>query len=186
MPEQGVKPEVLTARRLGSSDLERVRLWRNSEHVRMQMASKNIISESEQREWFAEISGTQNEYFVYSYFGEDVGLLSMKPGVQDGFFEPGIYCGEKKFLDHQVNFFAAVWLYDYAFLRCQMEMASAQVLSTNLPALRLNKFLGFVEGAQQPGKFVALNLSRERYLTQRERFLRFTPRWSPPVEPHNQ
>ena len=186
MPAQGLKPEVLTARRLGSSDIERVRLWRNSRHVRMQMASNNIISESEQREWFAEIRGTPNEYFVYSYFGEDVGLLSMKPGVQDGSFEPGIYCGEKKFLDHQVNFFAAVWLYDYAFLRCQMENAFARVLGTNLPALRLNKFLGFEESAQQTGNFVTLNLSKERYVTQRERFRRFTPRWTPPIEPHDQ
>jgi len=185
MPPQTPKPEVLSVRRLDSLDIERVRLWRNSEHVRNQMASQEVISESDQLKWFTAIARTKDEYFIYSHFQDDVGLLSIKPGTQDKSFEPGIYCGELKFLNHEVNFYASLWLYDYAFSHCQMEVAVARVLSTNVPALRLNKFLGFVENSEQTENFLTLILRKENYLTRREKLERFVPKWAQTVALHH-
>lgn len=154
---------MLSVRPLGEEDLNQVLIWRNSDHVRNEMLSQAVISEADHLNWWAQTRETLEEHFIYTYVGEDVGLLSMKPRVEERTFEAGIYCGEQKFLGHFINFSALVWLYDYAFLRKGMFSAYSQVRAENLRALRLNTFLGFIKHSEDtPGIFL-LKLEKATY-----------------------
>lgn len=87
----------------------------------------------------------------------------MKPLDNEKSFEAGIFCGKEEYLGHVVNFFALLWLYDYAFLTREMLTAHAHVRSENSRALRINLFLGFVPQSECGDGVVVLKLDRSVY-----------------------
>lgn len=154
-------------RPLVASDIEKVRVWRNSDHVRTQMIFREIISESQQIDWFRRAQLRGEEHFIYSFRGHDVGLLSLKPASSGTSFEGGIFCGEKSFLGDPLNLHAVLWLYDLAFGKREMKIATIQVLASNSTAMRLNQFIGFREISRDSRGVVTFQLDREQYVLQR-------------------
>ena len=170
MPAPESEVDRLSVRPLREEDLNKVRIWRNSDHVRKEMIFQEIISHTDQLEWWARTREAEEEHFIYSCDGEDVGLLSMKPRDEERTFEAGIFCGEERFLGHFVNFSALIWLYDYAFLAREMLTAYGQVRAENQRALRINTFLGFAKHSEETSGIFLLKLEKARYIKRMEKF----------------
>ena len=154
-------------RSLEFSDIQLVRSWRNSDHIRLKMIDQRVISRSEQVAWFRGLSPVGVHYFIYSLGEVDVGMLSINQVDNSLEFEAGIFCGDKSFLGHWINLSAAFGLYDYAFSSLGMESAFAQVLVDNSAAVRLNSFLGYQTSSISAEGVLHLRLSREDYLKKR-------------------
>src|SRR3989338_5748636 len=82
---------------LKEKDLEVVRRWRNQDHVKRWMFSKNYISEEDQRLWF--FSRKNREDFIFSFKEEQVGLIDLFDiDISLSYCKFGFYIGEKKYM----------------------------------------------------------------------------------------
>jgi UDP-4-amino-4,6-dideoxy-N-acetyl-beta-L-altrosamine N-acetyltransferase len=65
-------------RDLKESDIEKVRLWRNSDEVSKYMYTSEKISTEQQINWFNRVKDDQtSKYWVIEYDGKDLGLASL-------------------------------------------------------------------------------------------------------------
>lgn len=155
-------------------DIQLLRYWRNLDHVRHRMVMTNYIERDRQRKWFESLSNELDRYFIFSLDAKDIGCVTLtKINFAEKIFEGGIYCGDKNFLNHWVNIWACVKLYNYAFFDLKLETAYATILKDNKTALSLNKSIGykFVEDADQNiGRF---KLTRSEYVVASDKIKRY-------------
>ncbi len=65
-------------RLLEKGDIERVRIWRNSENVSTYMYSDGYITEEQQLEWFEKIKNNENcIYWLIEFDAKPIGLASI-------------------------------------------------------------------------------------------------------------
>lgn len=139
-------------------DIQLLRYWRNLDHVRRRMVMTNYIERDMQRKWFEGLNNDQVRYFIFSLDSKDIGCVNLtKINFREKTFEGGIFCGDASYLNHWVNIWACVKLYNFAFFDLGLDKSYANILKDNNPALSLNKSLGykFIEdGEQNIGRFV--------------------------------
>lgn len=161
-------------RAIDLDDIQLLRYWRNLDHVRRCMVMKNNIERDEQRNWFDGLNNDLVRYFIFSLDSNDIGCVNLtKINVIEKTFEGGIFCGDASYLNHWVNIWACIKLYNFAFFKFSLEKSFATVLKTNKSALSLNKALGyaFVEDIEQDiGRFV---LTRTEYIRASEKIQRY-------------
>lgn len=88
-------------------------------------------------------------------------------------FEGGIFCGDAAYLNHWINIWACIKIYNFAFFELNLEKSFATILKDNKSALSLNKSLGykFIEDTvRNIGRFV---LIRNDYILASERIRRY-------------
>jgi UDP-4-amino-4,6-dideoxy-N-acetyl-beta-L-altrosamine N-acetyltransferase len=155
-------------------DIQLLRYWRNLDHVRNRMVMTNFIERDGQRKWFEGLNNDLVRYFIFSLDSKDIGCVNLtKINYVEKTFEGGVFCGDSSYLNHWVNIWACVSLYNYAFFELGLEKSYATILKDNRPALSLNKSLGykFIEDAEQNiGRFV---LTRNDYVSASEKIQRY-------------
>ena len=65
-------------KRLEEQDIEMVRLWRNSEHVKQYMEFKDYITIEMQKKWFNSLNQSQDYFFIIYHHNYPVGLTEIK------------------------------------------------------------------------------------------------------------
>jgi len=131
-------------RLIDSDDIQLLRYWRNLDHVSQRMVCKNHIDRDGQRKWFAQLNKNTFKYFIFSIGMKDIGCVSLTKIDADGkLFEGGILCGDAHYLNHWINVWACIKIYDHAFFDLKLDTANATILTDNKAALSLNKSLGY-------------------------------------------
>jgi len=155
-------------------DIQLLRFWRNLDHVRSRMVMTNCIERDGQRKWFDGLDPKLVRYFIFSLDSKDVGCVNLtKINFEEKTFEGGIFCGDAVFLNHWINIWACIKIYNYAFYDLKLETSFATILMDNKPALSLNKSLGykFIEDTEQNiGRF---ELTRKDYLIASDKIQRY-------------
>ena len=149
-------------------DIQLLRFWRNSSHVRQHMGDRSLISFEEQIRWYQNIDSQVEKRLIYGVANVDVGSMHAK--LADSSFEVGYMCGNKDYLGSWVNVAAALYIYDLGFIGAGKEVAHASIREENLPAMRLTEALGFTEASSSEGGLLHLQLEHDAYLSARERY----------------
>ena len=68
----------VTLETLKSEHLEMVRLWRNQDYVRNNMQFKELLTRTNQQEWFNSMDHEANLYWVISFNDYPIGLIHIK------------------------------------------------------------------------------------------------------------
>tara|TARA_B110000977_G_C11048153_1_gene481347 strand:- start:581 stop:1126 length:546 start_codon:yes stop_codon:yes gene_type:complete len=168
--------EMMTAsmRAIDFDDTQLLRYWRNLDHVRQRMVMKNHIERDGQRKWFAHLNNETVKYFIFSLGMKDIGCANLtKINIEEKTFEGGVFCGDAHYLNHWINIWACMKIYDQAFFELKLDTSYATILTDNKAALSLNKSLGytFVKYADENiGRFI---LTRTQYMTHSEKIRRY-------------
>ncbi|OPZ35553.1 MAG: UDP-4-amino-4,6-dideoxy-N-acetyl-beta-L-altrosamine N-acetyltransferase [Synergistetes bacterium ADurb.BinA166] len=125
---------------------QRVREWRNSDRVRMNMLASDLISEEQHRRWLASLADRPDRQIVRVAFFEGVpfGIITLKDIDRCSFRSDwGMYIGEECFLGRGL---AKVMLFDllvWAFEEEKLQRLYTSVLSDNAKAVALYLEHGF-------------------------------------------
>ena len=168
----------LRFRHVKQDDLQLLRYWRNFDHVRLSMATPKLITVEDQRRWFESLDLETNVHFIYGLGETDIGSVNLS-GVKksEGTFEAGLYCGNNEYLTHWVNICACLFIYDFAFDRLCLKVASAIILDNNRSALSLNTSIGYRRMRQHAPGIGAFVLNRDDYLARSKVLKRYLPIW---------
>jgi UDP-2,4-diacetamido-2,4,6-trideoxy-beta-L-altropyranose hydrolase len=132
----------LQLRPIQLQDIEQVRLWRNEHDIRRYAINKNKISYRQQIKWF---TGLKKEdcYFKIIYKNKFIGIASLKFDQNSKKYDPGVLIGDKEFASAGFGFAGAFLMTFFAFKCLSQKFLEARILKNNLPAIRLNKALGY-------------------------------------------
>jgi len=148
-----------------NEDIQLLRYWKNLDHIRYKMIENNLIGIKDQRKWFANIDENYTKYFIYSLNDKDVGNVKISNiDYKKKLFEAGIFCGDKSFLNHWINIWACIEIYDYAFNELKLKKAHAIIKNENTGVLRLNKSLGYIYKKNLNNDLQYLTLDKNNYL----------------------
>ncbi len=131
--------------RLKAEHLEEVRYWRNSSSVKNFMVYQSEISENDQAHWFEKVNNRANYYFVIQTTGlGNIGLVDLKDvDYEKKTAEYGIFMFGEKSQGSAYTSKAVFSLLEFGFEQLNLETVSCSILSSNMPAIRFNKSLGF-------------------------------------------
>lgn len=124
-------------------DIEQVRVWRNSEHVRSNMIYNRIISSKEQAIWYNGLDDKQHYYIIFKE-ATKIGLINVKnidEKMSSG--EAGIFIGDLQFTESPIALNAILALMDHYFDVLDFQFLEAKVLKENTTALYMNQKLGY-------------------------------------------
>lgn len=130
-------------RPLAREDIEQVRTWRNSEHVRSNMIYNRIISAEEQESWFDALDNKQHYYIIFKD-AVNIGVINVKnidEKMSTG--EAGIFIGDLRFTESPIALHAILALMDHYFDVLHFDSLEAKVLNENATALFMNHKLGY-------------------------------------------
>lgn len=125
---------------------QRVREWRNSDRVRMNMLAPDLISEERHRRWLSSLADCPDRQIVRVAFSEGVpfGIITLKDiDRHSSRSDWGMYIGEESCLGRGL---AKVMLFDllaWAFEEEGLQRLYTSVLSDNAKAVALYLEYGF-------------------------------------------
>jgi methionyl-tRNA formyltransferase len=133
-------------RQLTEQDLNLVRNWRNSDHVRANMYTDHIISEEEHRAWFQRVMVDPTvRYLILEYRDRPVGLVNFTAiDTRNSKCMWGFYLGETD-LPRGSGTIMGYLSMNYVFEEIQIRKVSGEVLDFNEPSQKLFRRLGFTE-----------------------------------------
>jgi hypothetical protein len=153
--------------RLQRDDLELVRNWRNSAHVRDNMVYKDYITEEMQNAWFESINNPNNYYFIIEFDSKKVGVINAKKFDKvQGFGEGGIFIGDQAYEHSFAAVYASLCLLNFVFYMLRdINKSHIRILKDNFRAIQYNKLLGYewVEDSED-GLNEIYQLTKENYL----------------------
>jgi UDP-4-amino-4,6-dideoxy-N-acetyl-beta-L-altrosamine N-acetyltransferase len=134
----------ITLNRLTKSDLELIRVNRNSLNIRKQMFYQSIISKEMQNKWFTSINNINNYYFIVNHNCNKIGLINLKDiDFERRTGEGGLFIWNEKYLKTYVPILSSICFIDFAFNILKLKEHFSQVKETNLTAIRFNENLGY-------------------------------------------
>lgn len=124
------------------SDLEQLRVWRNTPRIREYMFNQNDISKDQQKNWFEQlqIDNTQKQ-FVCWLDNKAVGVLNFT-SINENDCEWGCYIGDEHILPGFGLVLTACALI-YAFNTLEVNQLNAQVFSANKAPQKINKLFKY-------------------------------------------
>lgn len=148
-------------RLLNESNLETLRVWRNSHDVNQFMEYREHISVESQHIWFQNLMKGNNHYFIIYTNDKPIGMIHL--GNVDnsiGTAESGMFIAEKDYRGTGLAFSASKLLLEYAFETLKLNELFAKVKNDNKDAQDYNKLLGFREIRQLNNDFSQWSLKK--------------------------
>lgn len=134
----------ITFKPLSEANLEMVRIWRNSDDVRVYMQYQEIISKENQLKWFQELDKSKNFYFVAYENGFPFGLYNVKDvDFEKKTCEPGVFLKSKEFWEGGLAMRGSLAIGDFIFKKLNLEALIIHVLKNNEKVLAYNKKMGY-------------------------------------------
>ena len=121
-----------------------VRQWRNDPKVSSYMLSRDHISPEQQKSWFQSVNNETNHLFIIQLPIGPVGMCGLKHidhTIRTA--ESMIYIYTESQRNSLLCVAAAFMLTDYAFDTLQLQAIHANILDSNVRAIRFNKLLGY-------------------------------------------
>lgn len=157
--------------RLTHDDIELVRNWRNSAHIKRFMEYREHITPEMQEKWFHSIDNIHNNYFIIITKGEKIGLINgsqidwEKKETRNG----GIFIWNLAYWNTLIPLFSSILLTDISFI-LGLEYTYIKILRNNEKAIQFNKQLGYEILNDQE------NLENQQYVLTREHYFEKTQR----------
>jgi UDP-4-amino-4,6-dideoxy-N-acetyl-beta-L-altrosamine N-acetyltransferase len=130
--------------RLTAADLETVRVWRNSDPVRLSMMFQEIITPAMQVKWFSNLEEATNFYFIIKTNDVKIGLINLKDiNWESKTTEAGIFIGEKGYLNTLLPMLATISIMEYAFEELKLNTLKAKIATSNFKAILFNESIGY-------------------------------------------
>ncbi|MBS1645318.1 MAG: UDP-4-amino-4,6-dideoxy-N-acetyl-beta-L-altrosamine N-acetyltransferase [Bacteroidetes bacterium] len=132
-------------RDLGSEDLEKVRIWRNSESVSKYMYTDGYISSEQQKQWYDLIKeDSKQKYWIISYQGKDIGLASITEISKtfDSCFW-AFYLGDTTIRGGGIGSKVEYSVIEYVFGILGLNKLKCEVFVTNDKVIRMHEKFGF-------------------------------------------
>lgn len=144
LPHAVMHSHGVELRRLRRSDIEQVRLWRNSPQVRRWMEFRDTITPQMQEQWFAGLDPARQFFFVVLRHGRRSGVVNVKNvdwPARSG--EGGIFLSGEADQDGLLGMRAGLSIIDFAFNTLGLRELAAHMMTDNPRILRFNKMLGY-------------------------------------------
>ena len=130
-------------RTIRETDLELIRVWRNSDHVRRNMIYREEISASEQNTWFENLNIEHNIYMIIHEKDQPVGILNYKQiDWQEGSGEGGVFIGAEDRLNTSTPLRALYAFNNMLFSYLGLSQMTMKVLKSNSASIRYCKSWG--------------------------------------------
>lgn len=131
-------------KRLEITDIELIRYWRNSQHIRRFMEFREEISPEMQKQWFQKINQTLDYYFLITVNGKYIGLINgsdtdWENGITGN---GGIFVWEEEYWSTSIPFAAAILLTEFSF-NLGISVSRAKILRNNFRSIQFNLALGY-------------------------------------------
>ncbi len=127
-------------------DIDLVRNWRNSDHVRLTMSYQQYIDAEAQKQWFQSLDKQSNIYLLIKEVDAKIGLINLKNiNWELGSAEAGIFIGEKEYLNSLAPLLATISIMEYAFEELKLNKLRAKISRTNFKAIFFNEGIGYVK-----------------------------------------
>ena len=165
--------------RLTRSEIELVRLWRNSEEINQYMFFNDYITEEMQERWFQSINDENNYYFIIEANGGKIGLCNLKDIDHDkGSCEAGLFIYEKEYLNKysNVSFKCVKIMNDFAFVELNLNTIYIKIKKSNSRAIRFNEFIGYEYLTESPAGALHYELTKGNYLRELPKILKIISR----------
>lgn len=134
----------ITFRPLSEADLEMVRIWRNSDDVRLFMQYQEIITPEQQKSWYDQLDKSTNYYFVTYQNETPFGVYNIKDiDFEIGIGEPGAYLKNRDFWEGDISMRASLSIIIFAFETLKLNTLKSHVLKSNKKVLAYNQQMGF-------------------------------------------
>lgn len=143
--------------------------WRNSKSIRQWMEYQELITEEQQRIWYANLKDNEH-YFEIWYEKEFIGLISLKWMDTFQAFEAGVFIGIEKYYGTGLVFESSVLLLDWA-IQNNIKSIFAKVHQNNIDTIAYNEFLAF-EKSDSKGDFVIMQWNEEQFQKKFSAFLK--------------
>lgn len=172
-------------RRLEKTDLELVRLQRNSPAIRTRMFYQEEITPTAQEQWFDSINNEMHYYFVIEAKGKRVGLLNGNiRSFDEGTIEAGIFIWDQQFLASRTAAASALCVLDFHFTLMEMNEVFIEVRTDNEKAIAFNEYLGFkrLKEEHEVGR-IWLYLEKKSYLERTQKLRRGVMRAAKETKP---
>lgn len=163
--------------------IEKIRGWRNHPEIIAVSIDKQIISETQQLQWYQSLHTKKDRlYLLASYKGEDIGVVSvLSEGqtelAQSSILIPGLYIAPGcKYKNSVLAFCPSLVFIDYLFQQGRCNALHAQVFVSNESAIRYNKTLGYqAHGVDNQGLLTMTLNKADFYCAKKElsKILRF-------------
>jgi len=130
--------------RLREEDIELVRMWRNSDPVRLNMNYQELISAEQQQTWFRSVNNLQNNYMMIHYEGRKIGLLNDKNiDWDEKSSESGLFLGERSYYNTFVPYLVSLAGIETTFYFLNWNRQTAHIMRSNKNAIEFNRHLGY-------------------------------------------
>lgn len=131
--------------KLVEDDLEMVRQWRNSKEVSQYMYTENIISASDQQNWFNKISQSTNSiYWIIEYSGKKIGLASVTgidSALQSCYW--AFYLGDSSIRGAGIGAKVEYLVLEYVFNELNLNKLRCEVFVNNDKVIKMHEKFGF-------------------------------------------
>ena len=143
----GISLESITG-----DDLELIRNWRNSEHVRQNMKFKEFITSEMQANWYKQLEKANNIYFVITKDSHKIGVVNLKDiNLEIGTAEAGIFIGEIEHLNTLTPILATICIMEFAFEILSLKWLRAKISSSNVKTILFNESIGYKKKIKESG-----------------------------------
>lgn len=135
----------ITFKPLSEANLEMVRIWRNSDDVRLFMRYQEIITPEQQKSWFDKINNKYNYYYLVYDRNEPFGLFNIKDidyNRKTG--ETGSFLRNRSYWGSDLAGRASLGLGYFAFETIKLDSLFCHILKSNNAVINFNKHQGFV------------------------------------------
>lgn len=160
---------------LQEEHVQLLRDWRNEESNRKWLQYQEIISESEQLNWFRSLDPSNFQLFIIFHQEKPIGEIHLKNidlklrSAESGIMMDPLAKGTG------MAFSASLLLLDYAFDQLELDQLLAKVNRENNEVKKYNEFLGFERIELRPDGFDYYRLDKSKYPEIRKRLTQFLP-----------
>ncbi|HEY6142810.1 MAG TPA: GNAT family N-acetyltransferase [Flavobacterium sp.] len=134
----------ITFKPLSEENLEMVRVWRNSDDVRLFMQYQEIITPEQQKAWYDQLDKSINHYFVTYQNETPFGVYNIKEiDFEIGIGELGAYLKNRDIWESDVSMSGTIAIILFAFEILKLNTLKSHVLKSNKKVLAYNKQMGF-------------------------------------------
>nr|WP_315198996.1 GNAT family N-acetyltransferase [uncultured Flavobacterium sp.] len=134
----------ITFKTLAEENLEMVRVWRNSDDVRLFMQYQEIITPEQQKTWFQQLNKETNYYFVAFQNEIALGVYNIKDiDFNIGIGESGVFLKNRDMWESDSSMRGSIAMGILAFEILKLNTLKCHVLKSNLKVLTYNKQIGF-------------------------------------------
>lgn len=129
---------------LSEENLEMIRVWRNSNDVRLFMQYQEIITPQKQEIWFTQLDKETNYYFVTYMNKIPFGVYNIKDvDFHKGIGESGVFLSGSNIWESDSSMRGSIGIIIFAFEILRLETLKCHVLKSNKKALVFNQQMGF-------------------------------------------